>query len=217
MRKLWATIAAAAFCFTVTTATAQSDAKAKAVLDAVSKKMNGLKSAKANFTLHLAGGKGKVNETKKGTLVMKGQKYHVILSGQEIICDGKTVWTYTKDANEVQVSNYNPNEQTISPSKLFTNFYDKEYKYAYVGEKKVKGKANDVVDLTPTNGKKQFSKVELMVDKSTSMVTGGSIWEKNGNMYQYEVSNFVPNDNVPDAEFTFNKAAHPGVEVVDLR
>ncbi len=196
---------------------AQNDAKAKTILEAVSKKINGLKSLKANFALHLSSANGKANNTKKGTFYMKGPKYRVELSGQEIICDNKTVWTYTKDAKEVQVSSYNPNEQTISPSKLFTNFYDKEYKYTYVGEKKLNGKTVAIIDLVPTNGGKQFNKVELMVDKTSNTITGGSIWEKNGNNYQYEISNFTPNANIPDASFTFDTKAHPGVEVVDLR
>src|SRR6185437_11432540 len=196
---------------------AQNDAKAKTILEAVSKKINGLKSLKANFALHLSSANGKANNTKKGTFYMKGPKYRVELSGQEIICDNKTVWTYTKDAKEVQVSSYNPNEQTISPSKLFTNFYDKEYKYTYVGEKKLNGKTVAIIDLVPTNGGKQFNKVELMVDKTSNTITGGSIWEKNGNNYQYEISNFTPNASIPDASFTFDTKAHPGVEVVDLR
>ena len=123
---------------------AQNDPKAKTVLEGVTKKVNSLKSLKASFTINLTGGSakgGKVNDTKKGTIVLKGQKYHVTLSGQEIISDNKTIWTYNKDAKEVQISNFNPDEQTMSPAKLLTNFYDKEYKYTYKCEKKEKGKA----------------------------------------------------------------------------
>src|SRR6185312_10402533 len=86
-------------------ANAQTDTKAKAVLDAATKKVNSLKSFKADFALKLAAKGGKVNETKKGAVAMKGPKYHVVLGGQEIICDNKTMWTYNKDAKEVQVSN----------------------------------------------------------------------------------------------------------------
>lgn len=193
------------------------DAKAKAILDAVSKKVNGLKSLKANFALHLSGANGKVNDTKKGSFVMKGQKYRVTLAGQEIICDNKTVWTYIKDNNEVQVNNYNPNEQTISPAKLFTNFYDKEYSYKYAGTRKVNGKNCDIVEMTPTNKSKQFSKIELAVDKSNNTIVGGNVWEKNGNKYQYEVSGFTPNAPVADNVFSFDPKKHPGVEVIDMR
>ncbi len=195
---------------------AQGDAKAKAILEAVSKKINGLKTLKANFALHLSGGNGKVQETKKGTFYMKGPKYRVEIAGQQIICDNKTVWTYMKETKEVQVSNYNPNEQTISPAKLFTNFYDKEYAYKYLGVKKINGKNCDVIEMTPTNKTKQFSKVELAVD-NTSTIVGGNVWEKNGNAYKYEVSGFTPNANVGDDMFTFDPKKNPGVEVIDLR
>jgi outer membrane lipoprotein carrier protein len=195
-------------------AAAQTDAKAKSILEAVSKKVNGLKSLKANFALHL--NSGKVKESKKGTFYMKGPKYRVELAGQQIICDNKTVWTYMKETNEVQVSNYNPNEQTISPAKLFTNFYDKEYNYKYAGTRTVAGKSCNIIEMTPTNKSKQFSKVELAIDKSNTIV-GGNIWEKNGNKYQYDVSGFTPNAPVADALFTFDAKKYPGVEVVDLR
>jgi len=211
------TVCLLSLCCAVQPAMAQSDAKAKSILEAVSKKINSLKSLKANFALHLAGANGKVNETKKGTFFLKGPKYHVVIGGQEIICDNKTVWTYNKEAKEVQVSNYNPNEQTLSPAKLFTNFYDKEYKYKYIGERKANGKTYNVVELTPTNNSKQFSKVELMVDKTSNTIAGGNIWQKNGNKYQYDISNFSPNANIPDTYFSFDSKAHPGVEVVDLR
>lgn len=197
-------------------ASAQSDAKAKTILEAVSKKINGLKTLKANFALHLMSANGKTKQTKKGTFQMKGPKYRVTLADQEIICDNKTVWTYIKASNEVQVSTYNPSEQTISPTKLFTNFYDKEYRYRYVGVKSVAGKSCDVIELTPTASGKQFSKVELAVDKSSTIV-GGNVFEKNGNQYRYEVSGFTPNANISDAVFSFDTKKYPGVEVVDLR
>lgn len=200
-------------------AMAQTDTKAKTVLDAVSKKVSSLKSFKANFSLNLNGGKGgKVNESKKGTIALKGQKYHVTLSNQEIISDNKTVWTYNREAKEVQVSNYNPTEQTMSPAKLFTpNFYEKEYKYAYKGERKEQGKNCDVVELTPNDKSKQLAKIELLVDKSSNMIAGANYWEKNGNKYTITVSNFAPNADLPDAYFTWNSKDHAGVETVDLR
>src|SRR5690348_12344976 len=78
---------------------AQNDTKAKAILESVSKKINGLKSLKASFALHLMSANGKTNQTKKGSFFMKGPKYRVSLADQEIICDNKTVWTYVKAAN----------------------------------------------------------------------------------------------------------------------
>lgn len=179
--------------------------------------MAALKSAKAKFTLHLAGANGKTNGQKKGTILLKGQKYKITLDDQEIICDAKSVWTYSKANNEVQVSTYSPEEQAISPAKLFTNFYDKEYRYRYLTEKKVNGKACNIVELTPTDKSKQFAKVELAVEKSSQTISGGTIYEKNGNQFQYVVAGFTADPPVADAQFVWDAKSHPGVEVVDLR
>ena len=218
MRKLLSIVVLGSICFATQPATAQTDAKAKTVLDGVSKKVSTLKSLKADFAINLTGGKGgKTTDSKKGSLTLKGQKYHVMIAGQEIICDSKTLWTYTKETKEVSVNNYNPAEQTISPAKLLTNFWDKDYKYSYKGSRKENGKDCDVVELVPTDAKKQFSKIELAIDKSTSLIAGGSYWEKNGNKYQIVVSNCITNKDVPDTYFTWVPKDHPGVETVDLR
>lgn len=219
MRRLILSVFVIALSIAALPAMAQNDPKAKAVLDGVSKKVNSLKSFKANFSLNLTGGKGgKVNDQRKGSVALKGQKYHVSLSNQEIICDNKTVWTYNKEAKEVQVSNYNPSEQGMSPAKLFTpNFYDKEYKYSYKGERKEGGKNCEVVELTPNDKSKQLAKIELIVDKSSNMIAGANYWEKNGNKYTITVSNFTPNADIPDSYFTWNPKEHAGVETVDLR
>jgi len=217
MRKVLS-VCALAICVAVQPAMAQADAKAKTVLDAVSNKVKSLKSMKANFSFKLTGGKGgNVTDSKSGTLALKGQMYHIVIAGQEIICDTKTIWTYNKEAKEVQVSNYNASEQGMSPAKLLTNFYDKEYNYAYKGERKEGGKNCDVVELTPKTATQKTQKIELLVDKSSNMIAGGTYWEKNGNKYQYSISNFVANPALADNYFTWNAKEHAGVETVDLR
>ncbi|MBL7765012.1 MAG: outer membrane lipoprotein carrier protein LolA [Chitinophagaceae bacterium] len=196
---------------------AQGDAKAKAILDKTSQKVKSLKSLKAAFTITITGAKNAKPQTKKGNVFMKGNKYYVTLSGQEIYCDNKTVWTYMKESNEVQINSFDPNENTFTPSKLFTNFYDKEYSYKYVGTQKYNGKTVDVILLTPTNKAKQYTKVELMIDQAQSVVAGGKMYEKNGNVYAYSVSGYTPNPTLADQTFVFNSKKYPNVEVVDLR
>ncbi|MEZ5045403.1 MAG: outer membrane lipoprotein carrier protein LolA [Chitinophagaceae bacterium] len=192
------------------------DAKAKKILDDVSKKVKLLKTLKANFTITIAGPKTKA-QSKKGTVYMKGDKYRVSISGQEIFCDTKNVHTYMKETNEVQISSFDPNENSFTPSKLFTNFYDKEYSYKFIGETKFNGKNVFVILLTPTNKAKQFSKIELMVDKASNIVAGGKLYEKNGNVYSYTINNYAANPAIQDAIFVFDSKKYPNVEVIDLR
>ncbi|MBE2288382.1 MAG: outer membrane lipoprotein carrier protein LolA [Chitinophagaceae bacterium] len=200
-------------------AIAQNDPKAKSILDGVTKKVSALKTMKANFSLKLTGGKGgNVTDTRKGSIALKGQKYHVVLGNQEIMCDNSTVWTYNKETKEVQVAKYNPGEQSMSPAKLFQpSFFDKEYTYAYKGERKEQGKNCDIIELTPRDKSKPIARIEMMIDKATSMIAGGNYWEKNGNKYAITISNIVQNAELPDGMFSWNPKEHPGVEVVDLR
>ncbi|OJV53777.1 MAG: outer membrane lipoprotein carrier protein LolA [Bacteroidetes bacterium 43-16] len=198
-----------------TGAMAQQDAKAKVVLDKMSTKVKGMSSMKANFTLIATDAKGKTIMNQKGTLQMKGDKYNVALPKQEMICDGKTMWTYMKDNKEVQVAAYNEGEVQISPKKLFPTSYANEYNYTYVGEKSVKGKNVDVVYLTPKS-KKNFKSVTLLVDKAGSLVSG-SVEEGNGGYYTFNLNGIQANAAASDALYTFDKSKYPGVEVIDLR
>jgi outer membrane lipoprotein carrier protein len=188
------------------------DAKAKAILDGVSSNLKTLKSLKANFSLAIS----KTKEKKSGTVSMKGTKYFINMGAQEIYCDAKTIYTYVKSANEVTINDIDPNENTLSPTKLFTNFYDKEFTSKFISEKKIGTSTIATILLTPTKAK-QFTKVELMVDVAKKIITGGKVYEKNGNIMSYTISGFSANAAVTDNVFVWDAKKHPKVEVVDLR
>lgn len=194
-----------------------NDPAAKKVLDAVSNKFKTFKSVQSTFTLQIEDAKGKVQGTKKGTVYMKGDKYRVSITGQEIFSDGKDVWSYDKGANEVTITQLDPSGSGITPQKLFTSFYDKDFLYKLNGEQKVGSKTLQEVELTPVDKTKTFHKVYLLVDKASNTIYSTRILEKNGNRYSYTVNNLNGKAAIPDNMFTFNKNSYPGVEEVDLR
>lgn len=196
---------------------ASNDPEAKKVLDAVSAKFKTFKSLKGNFTLEVKDGSGKTQGKKSGIVYMKGVKYRISITGQEIFCDGKNVWTYDKAANEVQLADFENNSGSLTPQKLFTNFYDKDFLYKLNGDKTVAGKAVKEIELTPTNKAKSFFKVLLNIDKASNMINSTQIFEKTGNRYQYALSNVATNAVIGDDMFVFDKKKFPGVEVIDLR
>ncbi|RPE09133.1 outer membrane lipoprotein carrier protein LolA [Chitinophaga lutea] len=195
----------------------QSDPKAKVVLDNVSKKFKSLKSVIANFVLKVEGANNSVSDSKKGSVYLKGAKYKVVMGDQEIISDNKTSWTYAKDVNEVTINNVDQSGNSMTPAKIFTNFYDKDFLYRLNGETTEKGKVLQNIELTPTDKSKTFFKVLVDVDKKNQTLARMKVFEKNGNRYTYEISSFTPNGAVTDDMFTFDAKKHPGVEVVDLR
>ena len=194
-----------------------SDPAAKTILDNVSTKFKTYKTVTANFTLSITDANGKVEGTKKGILYMNGSKYRVNISGQEIYSDGDNIWTYDKSANEVQLTKFDPSANTITPQKMFTDFYDKDFLYKLNGEKKDGNKTVQEIELTPVDKTKTYFKVLVNVDKATKNITSSKIFEKNGDRYIYTVNSMKTNTSLPESLFVFDAKKYPKVEVIDLR
>jgi outer membrane lipoprotein-sorting protein len=195
----------------------KNDPEAKKVLDAVSTKFKSFTTVQAGFTYKVENSAGKALSSKTGTIWMKGTKYKVVFGGNEIYCDGKTVWSYDKATNEVTINNLDASAGTITPQKLFTNFYDNDFLYVMNGEKKSGTKTLQEIEMTPTDKSKPFHKVYLQIDKAAKTIYSTKVLENGGNKYTYTVSSMKTNQAITDATFTFNKTKYPGVEEVDLR
>jgi outer membrane lipoprotein-sorting protein len=192
-----------------------NDPEAKKILDAVSSKFRTYKAVQAKFSLKIENASGKTIGTKSGTVYMKGTKYRVNVTGQEIYSDGTNTWTYDKAAKEVTVNKIDPSVNSITPQKLFTNFYDKDFLYKLNGDVNLNGKKLQEIELTPIDKSKPFHKVLVYVSNNTIVQT--RVFEKTGNRYTYSVSNMNTTANIPDNTFVFDAKQFPGVEVVDLR
>ena len=195
----------------------KSDPAAKAILDAVSAKFKTFTTVEATFAYKVENASGKALSNKTGSIKMKGTKYRVSFSGQEIFCNGATVWNYDKAANEVTISKLDASSGMITPQKLFTNFYDKDFLYILNGEKKVGNKTIQEIEMTPVDKSKPFHKVYVQVDKAAKTIYSTKVLENAGNRYSYTVTTMKTNTALADNIFTFDKSKYPGVEEVDLR
>ncbi|MFC5412507.1 outer membrane lipoprotein carrier protein LolA [Larkinella bovis] len=209
MRKvalLWAFIVGISF-----PSLAQKDKKASEVLDAMSKKYQTLNSYKALFSYAGEGG------TYKGDLTVKKAAFRLKLAGQEVFTDGKTMSTYIKETNEVNVQDYDAGAAgDFNPTKIYS-IYKQGYNYKYIGEQKQGGQAVEVVELTPEKKNTQITKVQISVNKADKSVKGWKLTDKTGKLTTYTIDKFTPNVAVADSYFVFDKSKYPGVEVVDLR
>ncbi|MEI8048449.1 MAG: outer membrane lipoprotein carrier protein LolA [Bacteroidota bacterium] len=191
---------------------AQNDSKATAILDEVSAKTKTYKTIKIEFTYAMDNAKEKVHDKFKGSLLSKGDKYKLTAAGQDVICDGKTVWTYLKDANEVQINNQGEDDDSFTPTKLLSG-YGKDYKSKFIEEK-----GNEqVIELYPLKKGKSFTKVRLVIDKTKKQISKFIITDRNGSTFSYIVDKMLTDQPIADSVFSFNKAEHPGVEMNDMR
>jgi outer membrane lipoprotein-sorting protein len=190
-----------------------SDPEAKKILDAVSAKFKTFSSVQSKFTLKIENASNKVIGNKSGSVYMKGTKYRITVAGQDIFSDGSNVWTVDPAAKEITLTKLDPSNNTITPQKLFTNFYDKDFLYKLNSD----AKGIQEIELTPIDKSKLFHKVIVFINKATKSISSTKIFEKAGNRYTYTVSAMNTNTAIPDATFIFNQKNYPGMELVDLR
>lgn len=195
---------------------AQKDSKALEILNAMSEKYKSIPAYKAKFEYTLNNVNEGVNEDMEGEIVVKGEKFRLKLGGQEIINNGKTVWTYLTEANEVNIDNYDPNEGDMNPSTMYSA-YRKGYKYVYLEEITENGETFNVVDLIPENRNSQFFKIRLKINKKDKTLKSWEMFDSAGNVYMHRITNFDPNITIANNYFEFDKSKYKGVEVIDLR
>jgi len=191
------------------------DAKAKTVLDAVKVKYEAMASFQANFLCVMSSPSTGVNETYKGEITVKGSKFYLKLPKQDVITDGKTQWTFMRDANEVNITNYEPDPNEVTPDKIYT-LYESNYAYVYVEEKVENGKAFHLIDLKPKNRDAQFFKIRLKITKNNG-IKSWELFERNSNSYLYTIQKFAT-VSVNDSYFKYDKANYSTKpKEVDLR
>jgi len=193
----------------------KGDKKSNEILDRLTSITESYGTIKTEFSYKMKNLEADIDETTQGTLYVKGDKYRLLIAGQEVISDGETIWTYIEDAEEVQVNSAEESEEAITPSNLLTA-YNKDYKSKFIRESFQYGTTVNIIDLTPVEGKSYY-KVRVIIDKEKDQLLEITIFDKNGSTYSYIISEFSPNVELEDSYFNFNPADFPDVDVIDMR
>lgn len=196
---------------------AQNDAAAKALLAKVSQKYNGYKTIQANFSLDVKQANGGAHSDAGTIYLDKGSnRYQVNTKNQTLISDAKTQWNIMKAEKEVEVSEASNSTNEINPTNIFS-FYNTGFRYKLANTEKVKGTALSVIELTPVDGKKNYSKIKLRINKTNNLIYDTTIFDKSGNRYTYTLGSQEGNKTLAANLFTFNKNDYKGFDIVDLR
>ncbi len=191
------------------------DPKAKTILDALSKKTKTYTTITASYTLTSLDKSKKPIDKQDGKIQVKGTKFKLDIPGNNIVCDGKTMWTYMKDANEVTIKNFDATtDDLMNPSKIFT-IYEKGFKYKY---SKVEG-GLDVIDLFPAvkPEKKKYHTAKLYINKIKMQVMKLVMLMKDGSTQTYDIKSFVPDTKMEDKSFVFDTSKFKADQITDER
>ncbi len=193
----------------------QVDPIAKEILDATRNNFNKIEGVEASFKLTVEQPESDIFY-QVGDILLKGDMYKISLPDQEIICDNKSVWRYLKDINEVQITDYEPEDNEITPSKLFT-VYNDDFESLYTHDEVFNKKKCHVVDLKPIDGDRSYFKVRTWIDANNKVIRGLKVFDRNGSRYLYEINTYTPKKDINNSIFSFDEEAFPDVTIEDLR
>jgi outer membrane lipoprotein-sorting protein len=152
-------------------------------------------------------------ETQNGKITQKGNKFHVDNNGNQIFCDGVTLWMYVKNNNVVQINNFEEDEDPMSPSRILKIYEsENEYLFAITSQDQVKAE----IEFKPLKKDADFFKIRIEVDKTKNEVRYIKVFAKDGTTYTLDIKT-IRSSAPTDAQFVFKKESFPGVKVEDLR
>ena len=194
------------------------DPKAKKILDELSAKTKTYTSVKAEFTITLIGKDKKTTEMQSASVLLKGSRYKLKIKGQDIISDGKTIWTCLMDSKETQINCVDAKSaDAVTPSNMFT-LYETGFKYKFNKEEMQGGKMMQLIDLYPLNpDKKKFHTAKLVIDKTKKQIVSIKLMMKDGGIQTFVIKLFTPNAEMSDAMLMYDPKIYLGYEQVDLR
>lgn len=185
------------------------------ILSGIKEKIGSIKTFEADFTQvqiwELAEEESKVS----GKLYMKDiDIFRVELDKDYIFSDGKTVWRFSSENDQVLIENIKDNDNTILPGQLIFEFTD-IYELKDFFEKEEGKKKFYVLNLVSPEGNERFIN-KLRVKVSEEFIpTEIECFDLDDNKTTYFLSNMMLNKDISPDKFKFIKPDK--AEIIDLR
>lgn len=176
------------------------------ILDKTAATLKAGGNVKIGFTLEVDG------TSSVGYIKLQGQKFVVNMGGSITWFDGKTMWTYVKANEEVNVTAPTAAEAAKMNPYAFLSFYKKGYT-AKMGNSSAK--EHEVI-LTGSQSS-SYKKVVIRINKSTNTPSNIKMTSSKDVVTVIKCNSFLKNQKYKASTFQFNKKNYPQVEVVDLR
>ena len=204
----------------------EKDPATKKILDKISAQSKSYETMRLKFLYEYEDLAKKEDKQKEGIVYIKKEKFKLFLkdTGMEIMFDGKTQASYSRTETEtgeiIEEVTYSIPDSTdkdvLTPTNIYT-FYEKDFFYKVIGNEDLKGQKLTIIDLIPENRKISLSKIRLKVNEKTNQIYSAKSFSKNGQRLTITITELKPNVKIVDKLFTFDEAANPNAEVIDLR
>lgn len=210
-RKLYY-LTALVLCLTVVGLHAQD--RGTTLVESLAKKMTDYKNYRIEFTADME------NEFSElpGKIIVSGACYRVEINDYEVYCDGKNLYTYNTNEDEVTIEKADPTDPSplTNPARFFESGM-KDFQCIYKGTDTENGKTVERVELIPAKQQANgCQSILLEVDKS-SLPVSIEYRTEGAAPISIAIQKVVPLTDISSDTFVFNRKEHPEVEVIDFR
>ena len=175
-------------------------------------KLKSYNNVEIAFDYNMINTEAGIYETMDGIGFLQGESYKLKIMGQDIICNGSTIWTYNADAEEVMISEVDKSDGSGSPLAILDSYYDNIT--AKIVEESGTAKKIEVKSLISNEN---FDRIIVSIDTNTSEIKDLHVFDKNKNEFVYVITKFVTNQQLPADFFTFKESDYPDAEIIDMR
>lgn len=149
-----------------------------------------------------------INENENGTITLQGDAYKIVLPDQTITSDGKSVWTYMPENDEVNITE---DDGSMSPLKLVELYKHNKTSFA----KSDKGKGLRIIEITNTENKAEH--ITVIADESKNEIQSFTITDSEGNKHVVTLKEYNYDKALGKNFFSPTKADYNGAEIIDMR
>jgi outer membrane lipoprotein-sorting protein len=199
-----------------TTVAQTKDPKAKQLLSEVNEKVNSYDNIEISFKYVLENESENIRQETKGKVTLEGDKYVLDILGIQRIFDGKTLYTISSEDEEVTISNeYSEEENTISPSQLFS-FFESGYNYKLDIIQNKMGRKIQYIKLTPIDSETEIKYALLGIDIKTKHIYNLIEIGENNTKTTLNVLEFNTNTPLSQSFFNFDASKYSDYYINNL-
>ena len=186
---------------------AQNDAEA--IIRLMVNQMKAHKNVEMSYKYQV-NSEGLTTDPQQGKAWLQGEAYKVEMVEQQIVSDGKTIWTYLVDDEEVMVSDASEGTDN-TPLKLLTSL-DESYVATLTN---MDAQGNATIELA--NPKGQYKRVTLKANASKLVIKSLDVYLEDCSKLMITIDEMKFDQELGNKFFIFDTKAHPNVDVIDMR
>ncbi|MBR1631938.1 MAG: outer membrane lipoprotein carrier protein LolA [Paludibacteraceae bacterium] len=172
-------------------------------------------ACKARFSLTQRVARGEQPVQVDGTIVMKGEKFHIDSKDIKAWFDGKTQWVYMVDQGEVSITEPTAEEAAdMNPILLVKEYIDN---CRIIFSTTEQDQTHHVIEFYPKDKMSELLCLTLRIRKSDKIPTSVNIKTSKGGMTNLRLTNVQTHQQTTEASFKFDKSKFKDVYINDLR